>query len=692
MKNRDGTLRNVPGRRRRLIPRYLNLFFLALFLNFLLSSSFYSLEQRNLSLLVLADEEFRQEPGWKALAKGALEKMSSDFEKQFGLRFAIGEFSEWQSNDSLKSIDLIAEDLDAKITREPFDILIAFTSQKNLEEKSLGCALFKEGIVVVLKTKDAPTMVKSLEHEVAHLFGSVHVDNADSLMDIFSRGREFDVKNAKLMLLNKSRSFHGTRFPLPRESWEETIALGQEIAADIVLATRRRESGQRDELEPSASGIVERIRRRDLDDVYLLLAQIYIEQERYTEAIAACRKALRINPKSLEALNFQGIALRRNGHIDEAIGKYKAILEIRPNHALTLYNLGIAYGRKGARESARDCYLKAVEIKPNFAEAYSNLGEVYLRLEKVEEAETALRKAISVNPQFAMAYSNLAEAYFQKGDYGMALEEAERALSLDPELVGGYTMRGKIFHKRGEVEKAKADFQKALSLNPKYERAYFNLGNCYLDENKIAEAKKVYERAAEINPQFAEPHASLGALYLLENKANEAIRELRLALDLGLESASLHFNLSSAYLRKGLVDQAIGEAKKVLELDPSSAPAHNNLGIAFSQKGMTQEAIQEFQACLDRDPRNKEALLNLGTLYLGLENLEKALVLCLGAAEIDPSNAALHNNIAVIYFRKGEYAKSWEYVQKAEALGFKPRPDFLEELKKKLKNPSPDMP
>lgn len=125
------------------------------------------------------------------------------------------------------------------------------------------------------------------------------------------------------------------------------------------------------------------------------------------------------------------------------------------------------------------------------------------------------------------------------------------------------------------------------------------------------------------------------------------------------------------------------EARRVLELDPDSPSAHNNLGIVYTNKGMIGEAVAEFEQSLRLDTQNKNALANLGNLYLGQGKSDLALDVCLKASAVDPTNAILHNNLAVIYFEKGEYAKSWEHVRKAEELGLKPHPDFLRELTRK---------
>jgi hypothetical protein len=49
----------------------------------------------------------------------------------------------------------------------------------------------------------------------------------------------------------------------------------------------------------------------------------------------------------------------------------------------------------------------------------------------------------------------------------------------------------------------------------------------------------------------------------------------------------------------------------------------------------------------------------------------------------------LHNNIAVAYFKQGEYSKSWTHLKKAEELGVTPHPGFREELERKIKRTQP---
>jgi lipoprotein NlpI len=49
--------------------------------------------------------------------------------------------------------------------------------------------------------------------------------------------------------------------------------------------------------------------------------------------------------------------------------------------------------------------------------------------------------------------------------------------------------------------------------------------------------------------------------------------------------------------------------------------------------------------------------------------------------KINPKLGQAYNNRAIVYFYKGEYDKAWKDVHKAEALGYKPKPKFIEQLK-----------
>jgi tetratricopeptide (TPR) repeat protein len=644
---------------------------------------------REIGVKLLADEEFRSAPGWLARAESLVRSVSADFESGFGLRVVVRKIDAWISEPSLHTLEDIGRAVDARIDKEGCEVLVVFTSQAGIETGYTGFTLFKEGIIIFLDLRQLPLSSRTLKHEMGHLFGAVHVPDPESVMDCFVQGDDFDARNAEVIRLCRERTFNGVDFPLPRQNWEALAAIYESIGSAVRAAPGGEDRANR--LKPGIRGAAGPDGKPDpfhLDDPYLMLAQIRLEQKRFVETIEACRTALSINPDNIETRNVIGIARRRQGSIGEAVEIYGDILRGNPGQSKVVYNLGIALAERGDLVEARAAYERALTLKPNFAEAYNNLGELALREGRREEARASFVKAMEICPSFALAHANAAEVYLQDKDGDRALAEVQKALELAPDLPSAHNVLGNILHEQGRTEEAIASYRKALAFDPNTEKPYFNLGICLFDQDRLEEAEAHFRKAVELKPRFGEAHASLGYCLLRRKSVDEGIGEIRLAQELGFHSAKTHLNLSFAFLEKGMTDEAIAEARCALDLDPKLALARNNLGIAYARQGQIENAFHELAEAVALDPDCQDALWNLGNLQFQAGRFDRALDLYLRMERLAPRNGALLNNIAVVYFRLESYRLSWEYVKKAEAAGFAVHSEFLSELKKKL-GPSP---
>jgi len=643
-------------------------------------------EIRTVRVKVLGDEEYRLDSRWAASADDLLRVVSADFEQTFGLRFLPIAHDEWISDDRKQSLEALAEELDARMDKGDADVVVAITAQKNLAAGYSGFAQFREALILIRAAPDRDELARTLIHEFGHLFGAVHVDDPASVMGQFIQTRGFDALNLRAVRLNRDRSFHTVDFPVPKGRRPEAIALYELLCGDILAGKPAQKS--REAPRSRITGLVGDDGGRDrseLDDAFVLLAHLTLEAKDYERTLAVCRQALALNPDNLETENLIGIALRRMGRVDEALDKYRSILAQKPGHARVHYNMGIALAKKGDLEAARLSYETALGLKPNFAEAHNNLGEVFLKSGRFEDAEKEMRRAIAILDGYALAHSNLAEVLCRKMDYATALIEAERSIVLDPDIADAYNVRGNIHRQMGLADDAARDYERALKLDPAYEKAHYNLGITWLDAGKEAEAKRSFRKAVEINPNFAEARAGVGFCLLRENKAEEAVVEILKAHDLGHRSAKTYLNLSTAYLRLGRIDEALAGARDAVELEPGLALAHNNLGLALLRKGEAASAVRELERAVELEPASREANLNLGSLYLQAQRLDDALRAYGRLAALDPPEGLVLNNLAVIHFRKRQFALAKEYADRALAAGFKVHPDFLAELEKKIK-------
>jgi tetratricopeptide (TPR) repeat protein len=107
-----------------------------------------------------------------------------------------------------------------------------------------------------------------------------------------------------------------------------------------------------------------------------------------TEAKAAYRKAIALQPNKAEAHINLGRLLHEQGLIEEAEFHYRLAMEAQPEDATAPFNLGIALEDLCRMDEAAEAYRRAIEVDPDFADAHYNLAHLY---ERSSERAAAIR-------------------------------------------------------------------------------------------------------------------------------------------------------------------------------------------------------------------------------------------------------------------------------------------------------------
>lgn len=624
--------------------------------------------------ILLVNPMFTHQKDWSEKAIHFFQRATQILEKEVQIAIDIDRIDIWKEEGT--SLQAMAQALDRELIRGKKTIVVAFLALPGFTSSLFGFSLVNEGIVVVRIQEKEELTIQALLHELAHLFGAVHLNEASSVMDLWNRGGKIDSLNLEIMKLYRDRTFNDFRFPLKPEKRGQAISLYQKIALSLQPLINQAIHSKNSSKKIANS----------LEDVFLSLAQLELEERNYAKVLEWGEQALKINPNSLEALNLMAIAKRRRGEIDEAIALYQKILATNPQEAKIYYNLGIALSKKGELLAALQAYERALNLKPNMVEALGNKADVLIRLGREEEAEQILKKALFLREDFALGWANLAEIYYRKKDYGLAQKCVEQALFYDPELAEGHNMRGKLFHQKGLIDEAIKSFSLALELDPFQAKAAHNLGNCYLELDRLAEAQDFFKKALSLSPQMAEAYEGLGICQLLLKRVDEALPNLLKAKELGLNTLSLNLNLTTAFIQKGMWKEATQAAEEALRLDPQSALAWNNLGLCALQKQDYGQAEKCFRQALSLDAQNRQALTNLGTLLISLAKWNEAAEIYERLLQSFPNEAISHNNLAYIYYRLGNYSKAWMHLEKALSLGLKVDPEFIDEIKRRIKN------
>jgi uncharacterized protein HemY len=111
-------------------------------------------------------------------------------------------------------------------------------------------------------------------------------------------------------------------------------------------------------------------------DCYLCLnnlGNLSVAAGRLDDAADQYRRALRIEPGSVEAHSNLGNLLLRSGSTSAAIEHYEAALAIAPNNVVARTNLGIAFFVTGRVPEAKAQYEAVLRIMPDYAPAQRSL-------------------------------------------------------------------------------------------------------------------------------------------------------------------------------------------------------------------------------------------------------------------------------------------------------------------------------
>jgi Tfp pilus assembly protein PilF len=126
------------------------------------------------------------------------------------------------------------------------------------------------------------------------------------------------------------------------------------------------------------------------------MARSHIEKGQMPDplAIMEYRILLEFEPDNLEVRNMLGMALYRQGKLDEAEQEFNYVLELDPQNFNAIDALGLVKIKQGKLNSAVDLFKKAIYINPGDMLVYYHLGQVLELQGNADSAAMAYRTGL----------------------------------------------------------------------------------------------------------------------------------------------------------------------------------------------------------------------------------------------------------------------------------------------------------
>jgi len=277
---------------------------------------------------------------------------------------------------------------------------------------------------------------------------------------------------------------------------------------------------------------------------YERMAQLYMKEKRYPEAIAVYRQLIRMKTDMDSFVLCLAWALKDNGQVEEAVAQFEKLFQkelarrvftgfaydelvrlfretkqhdrlvdiceravaVQSKDLALLYTLGDAYLRAGRAEKACQIFQGLLDEEPDSSQYHAAMGNALIVAGRFEEAEASYRKAIENDfPGKAGVFLNkMGHACMLAG----AFERAESAFRRAVEALGEEPIfrcdLGDALVMLGRVDEAFRSYGDAVRVNPAFEGTYYHrLGNLLMKENRAPEAVDAFHRAGAADPSNA---------------------------------------------------------------------------------------------------------------------------------------------------------------------------------------------
>ncbi len=204
-------------------------------------------------------------------------------------------------------------------------------------------------------------------------------------------------------------------------------------------------------------------------------------------------------PDYFDALHIYGTLKAQGGQMGEALRLITAALKINPRSAEALVNLSNVMHALKRDQEALDCLDKALSIKPGDPLALANRGSALLSLGRPADALETFDALLRLDPRNGEALMNrgIAKANLSRQDE--ALSDFDAALSLMPGHPSAMYNRGNALLALNRPVEALADFDRALNAMPEHPRVWHNRGRALQQLNRYAEAVQCFDRTLALN-------------------------------------------------------------------------------------------------------------------------------------------------------------------------------------------------
>jgi tetratricopeptide (TPR) repeat protein len=257
-------------------------------------------------------------------------------------------------------------------------------------------------------------------------------------------------------------------------------------------------------------------------------AKIQTSGGQYQQARQTIDNALRIDPKSIEALSTAAVLSGMALDWDASLKYLDTAMSVGPPRNDLLQQIVYAEMQKPDLQAAHAVAERWYKLQPDEPASALAFAVVLVEGNHWGEAKPLLEKVLIRSPNDKRAQMVMGVVEYNAGDLTASATHLTASLGQGPEDANAHYFLGLVAKQQGDIAGATSQMEQSLAVNPKNARALGSLGQLYLQQNDPAKAKAVLEKAIEVDPNEPQNHYELARVYSKLSLKEEAQEQLRM--------------------------------------------------------------------------------------------------------------------------------------------------------------------
>jgi len=389
--------------------------------------------------------------------------------------------------------------------------------------------------------------------------------------------------------------------------------------AYVEMARLYEETGLTDGLEQTLTVLINR--RRNVERYRRRLGRLYLEQDRYAEAIPVYERLFREHPSDPKLLSRLQMLYEQTGQAETASTLWSTFDDrnATPDQLLPRARSLFEEARSTRGPTPLDSNAVALPLQllrqaldqdSAHVPSLDLLGTIQYEIGAYEEAAATFQRAIDHNPRAAKRWEQAAAACLKSDQFDRAVNVAEEGLLLFP---GRASLLHPLALARlhlGEYNAALTRFQDALETlegenAPIKMRAALETGRARTLErlNQPAQAASAYEAALKLDPN--QPKALRHYVLYLVQEQQDLSRALQLAqrgVDAHPTDPEALDTLGWVYYKQGALTKAKNTFQKAVATGRAPGIVYDHFGHVHRALGNDILAREYWEKALDRAP------------------------------------------------------------------------------------------